>query len=431
MQAGGCDEILAASNFDFNVKNKNLPGGRTYCIPAGNYRYLGLENVVGGPGNPVKIINCGGKVVLDSKIVPAVPYQRGSFGSKVRYVRITGSGDPSIPYGIELKNANIHGMEFAAGSSDIEVDHLEIHHTGSQGLGIKNYPSCDGLEARGNFVQYNTMVHHNYIHHTYDEGMYIGTSHYHLNTTLLTSCEAQGYLQAPLINAHVHHNLVEETGNDGIQVGGVISGMIIEDNVVKNYATKENAGHIGGLQINPGSVGIVRNNKVISKGGISETAVQYAGGSAGDIEITNNWIINSKTPFLILGMMLTSTNKTIFRNNTVVNDGGTSMYHFCYANGGLLSPTQQHQIIIEKNIFAEYDTVATSLGGGWFKIFDQGANLCPINGQIYGNAGGDSNFQIPTNLYFPNVNSAGLTNPAAGDYSNLTPRPEGASLTAE
>jgi hypothetical protein len=250
--------------------------------------------------------------------------------------------------------------------------------------------------------------------------MYIGTSHYQKTTPMAyaASCPSTPYLEPALQNAKVYRNILEDIGRDGIQVGAAISGMEIYDNVVKRYALTESYGHIGGIQINPGSVGKVYNNWIESAGGVAENAIQYAGGGDGPLEIYDNIILKTKLPLMILGHLLSPNHATIFRNNTIVSDGGSLLYFFCYS--GLLSTGSPHPITVQNNIFVGYDRIGSFIytdgaGKSWYKIFDQGSNYCPINGATYG-SNLEENLKIPGNYYSTSVSDAQFMDSVNGDY---------------
>jgi hypothetical protein len=61
----------------------------------------------------------------------------------------------------------------------MEVQWLEVTRTDFAGITAKSDPGCHGEYARGTFTQYNTRLHHNYIHHTGSEGFYVGHYSYY------------------------------------------------------------------------------------------------------------------------------------------------------------------------------------------------------------------------------------------------------------
>jgi hypothetical protein len=345
-------------------------------------------------------------------------------------VHVTGTGDPSVRYGIEQRNANLHGVSFDYGATDIEIDHLEVHHNGYLGIGVQAYPRCDGLHHRGNFEQRNTLVHDNYVHHaTTGEGMYIGSSHYELDVPsgYILDCPETGYLEPPLINVRVYDNLVEDVGRDGIQVGAAIHGMEIAHNVVRRYAILHDYGQVGGLQINPGSVGLIHHNRIESfEGDVDGTAIQYAGGNTEDTEIYDNVIVGSPTPFLTLGYMIDDTHQTSFHHNTIVDrlvalPNGMHNHPLAldlYCNAMLPTATP-HRVSMLDNIFVGYDWIGPFVYNDgtddWFKIFDSHASLCPIDGVVYESAR-EPDVTVQGNFFSHDVADAQFVDAAAGDY---------------
>ena len=103
--------------------------GDTLCIPAGEYEYLHLGNLVGTAAKPIVIINCGGQVKLGVKNQgTAAVFNAPS----CRFIEISGSGDKNIEFGFELNGTNITGLKIfgltlGMGSSDFDVHNLYIH----------------------------------------------------------------------------------------------------------------------------------------------------------------------------------------------------------------------------------------------------------------------------------------------------------------
>lgn len=429
--AGGCDEVLGGSGGWLSITDRHIPG-RTLCIRAGTYSQLYLSRVHGDPGAPVTIVNCGGQVVFDT-----TGQQVGIQGIAVQHLHLTGTGDPAVRYGIVDRNAGLHGIDFDPGITDIEIDHVEVDHAQWVGIGVRSYPRCDGEFHRGNWTQEDTFIHDNYVHDCVQgEGMYIGTSHYD-RAGLAYAASCPQYLEPALRRVRVVDNRVIDTGADGIQVGGALEGMEIARNVVLRYARTQDAGDVGGLQINPGSVGEVHHNWVESfEGDRVGTAVQYAGGDAGDIDIHDNVLVGAGIGLLALGHMIASTNRTIFRDNTVVErhrgfphcvdpDGNpTTDDYACreivelYCNPALTAAAP-HAMSMMGNLFVDYDAIGRFVFDDgtdpWFQIFRGPASACPIDGHVYPNAR-ERDLQIPGNFYARDLAAAGFVDAAAGDF---------------
>lgn len=411
---GGCDEVITSADGAWiPIRDRHIPG-RTICLAAGEYSQLYLENVTGEEGSPVTIINCGGRVVFDTE-----GQQVGIQGRYVEHLHITGTGDPSIEYGIEEHSADLHGISFDEGITDIEIDHVEIHDVEWVGIGVRSYPRCDGMHNRSNWTQYDTNIHHNYLHDVLNgEGMYIGTSHYDRGGGgYLSACPDLGYMEPPLRRVHVYDNILEDIGADGIQVGAAIEDMEITRNIVRRYARTQDPGDLGGLQINPGSVGLVHDNwiEAFAEDGVG-TAIQYAGGDAGDIEIYDNVIITPAVALMTLGHMIGPAHRTIIRDNTIVSLSGTALVFYCNPD---LSPEAPHEMSMTGNIFVGYARIGPFVFNDgtddWFHIFGSSAAACPINGHVYPNSR-EPDLEVPGNFWSREVTDAEFVDAAASDY---------------
>ena len=327
--AGGCDEVLKKdSRGSITLKNVSKPG-KTLCIPKGTYIGMSLTKVTGAKGKPVKFINCGGKVIFDSRS----KWNVGINANESRYIHITGTGSKDT-YGIVQTGANIHGVNFDSGSSDIEVDHMEIYKNGYLGIAARTYPRCGGLYKRGSFTQYNTHFHHNYIHDVGGEGFYIGTSHYQDKGFGYPphKCPKEHWLQPDVVGVHVHHNRLERIALDGIQIGAGIKDVKVHHNIIKIFATKGSYGHTNGIGLNPGTVASVYQNWIEASTSHTSTngVVIYGHGvDNATTVVRNNVIINVRTPISFLDKEDTKNQKYLFYNNTIYNAAKSPIYVHC------------------------------------------------------------------------------------------------------
>ena len=423
IEPGGCDVILTPD--EGNIILLQGPGyrgddgldhaGQTICIPSGNYLAMSFSGLRGSEENPILITNCGeGQVIVDSQ------GQHSNMSAKgTRYLHFSGTGDPDQEYGIVLKNAGSGrmGIDMSGGVSDIEIDYFEVAGPAYAGIAIRNYPYCDETLGRDVFTQHNTFVHHNYIHGVSGEGIYLGCSHYHLDYSPTSGEDcAPGIAEPAMRRVEVHHNRVEEVGRDGIQVGSAIEGMLIHNNVVRNYALLEDYGHVGGIQVNPGSVGRVYSNLIVSKeGNMADNGIQFAGGEDGPTYLYNNVIAGSRVPFLALTRMGNLDSPVHLLNNTAIgrSDGGRSLYLFC-------DPARAQAFSVTNNIFAGAELAGNYIytngdGQAVSKIVDGNAESCPINGQVYNNDL-DENLKIPGNFYDSDASVAGFVDLDGVDY---------------
>ena len=267
--------------------------GQTLCIPAGEYSGLAINYVEGTASNPIVLTNCGGIVYFDGRNagLQGTGHWNTISGKGVRHLRLTGSGllsyaDGGSKYGIVAHHSVTHGVHFDEGSSSITVDHVETHDNGYGGVVIRTYPRCDGrcghvpanpsydsYCSRGNFVQNDTVIHDNYIHDLEGEGMYIGTSHFHLDSDAAVydpsgSCPGQTQAQAELHGVEIYNNRLEDIGLDAIQVGSATQDVQVYSNTICNFASKQEYGHAYAITFNPGSTGTAYSNYIKGQVGV-------------------------------------------------------------------------------------------------------------------------------------------------------------------
>jgi hypothetical protein len=192
--------------------------------------------------------------------------------------------------------------------------------------------------------------------------------------------------------------------------------MSIHNNVIRRYALLEDWGHIGGIQLNPGSVGHVFGNYIESDdGNVVDNAIQFAGGEDGPTYLYNNIIIGTSTPFMALSRMGNLDSPVHLLNNTVVSrsDGGKTIYLFCDADWS-------QDFFVTNNIFTGYEFVGRYIftdgeGRVWTKIVDHNSANCPINGLVHDNDL-DENQMIEGNLYEQDPTQVDFVDFDGGDY---------------
>jgi len=310
------------------------------------------------------------------------------------------------------------GIDMATGASDIEVDYFEITGPAYAGIAIRSYPYCDETLGREVFTQYNTIIHHNFVHEIDGEGFYIGPSHYYEETSPTSTDEcAPGIPEAALRVVEVYHNTVEDVGRDGIQVGAAIEGMSIHHNLVRRYALAGDSGHIGGIQVNPGSVGRVFANLIMSADDdVADNAIQFAGGEDGPTYLYNNIIVGTSTAFMALSRLGNEDSEVHFLNNTVVSEpeGGKTLTLFC-------DDTWVQDFFFQNNIFTDYAHVGNyiytdSSDQVWTALVGNGnAANCPLNGLVHENDL-DENHELDGNLYLQDPTEVGFIDRDGGDY---------------
>jgi hypothetical protein len=106
--------------------------GQTICLKAGFYMQIRFLNIFGQPGNPVTIKNCGGQVELGDSLNYGRWYAADVVNCK--YIRMTGSGDAALKYGIRLGKSGDSALKIGGLSTDTEIDHLDIGNAGFAGI---------------------------------------------------------------------------------------------------------------------------------------------------------------------------------------------------------------------------------------------------------------------------------------------------------
>lgn len=265
-----------------------VQAGDTIYLEAGLRPYLLLRNFHGSAENYLTIINYNGLVEISND-----NYFYGLVTFNCSYFRLTGTGDPNYFYGIKItaSNGESNGLSLDSFSTDFEVDHLEIYDAGFAGIISKTNPSCDTLTHRRNFTQYNTIFHDNFIHKTGGEGMYLGHTYY---SGYEKVCDVDTSIFYPheIYNLKVYNNIIDSTGYDGIQIGCVVEGCEVYDNVITNAGFTDDASSMyygmSGIVLGGGTSGLCYNNLIYDGYG---SGISIFG--LGDIWVYNNVIVNA------------------------------------------------------------------------------------------------------------------------------------------
>ncbi|SEU33066.1 hypothetical protein SAMN05443572_109227 [Myxococcus fulvus] len=341
---GGCSEFIGSGSgsiwVDGSAAGPERYAGKTLCIKPGTYSYLALHGVKGTAEKPVIVTNCGGQAVFNNTGNSPV----GITGAS-RYLRLTGTGSTHA-YGLVAGTAggNQAHIDLRDGTSDVEIDHVEVRGNPNGGVGIafRTYPTCAGTWARGTWAQYNTRIHDTYIHDTVYEGIYIGPSHHgwvagQSYTPGFDCGGGKRVSEADVIGVEVVGNRVENTGNDAIQVGGALEGMTLRRNFIKNYGRNNNSSHSGGITVNPGSKGVIDSNWIETDQPRNTQGIMFQG--LGGSLVMNNIIIGARTGTLFnrttdVNLQIASPRPVAYHHNTVVSSSVEGAYVFCNLMGG-------------------------------------------------------------------------------------------------
>ncbi|GAA5034726.1 hypothetical protein GCM10011506_29210 [Marivirga lumbricoides] len=371
-----CDFFVSITNkkFGFDGEEFGVKPGDIICLD-GSLTYkrpVLFKNIIGTPENPVLITNCNGTAVID---LPNLTYNIGTKNCK--YFRISGSGDPTVKYGIKLSGVRSKGLDLNYLSSNFEVDHLEIFDIGFTGIMAKTDPNCDDETIRGNFTMRDVSIHDNYIHDVGGEGLYIGNSFYANGAKK----ECGQRLPHDIVNIKIYKNDVRNTGWDGIQLGSAVQGAKIYSNTIENFGVENRANQRSGIQIGEGTGGLCFNNIIKNGSGNGMTVLGY-----GDNIIFNNLIVNPKLIGVFVDERYSPGEGFKLFNNTIVNSGleGIKVYAW-----NLKNEVKNNLVINPANIDAEGSNAYIDYGSNteteanFFAMKIEELNLFNINKDDY------------------------------------------------
>lgn len=294
-QSGNCDYALNENDLDDPNVNiiwgaqLNLAPGSTICIPAGSYKAFRFYDLNGTPENPIIIRNSGGLVSINASSYSGISLQRCS------NVRITGTGDDNFEYGIKVAHTNDYssGIYLENFTTDVELDYVEIEDAGFAGIMGKTDPYCDNPETwrSSGFIMKNINIHHNYIHNVGGEGIYLGfTGGYMVDSN--RACDGTPIFGHWLENVAINDNKIEDTGLDGIQVNLARENCLVYNNIITNYAWKEQGFQDFAMSLG-GGVYQVYNNRIYNHPGYKGRGLQLISATSGT-NVYNNIIVSPK-----------------------------------------------------------------------------------------------------------------------------------------
>lgn len=312
-----CDVKISKANY-FDPSNLPVKPGQTVCISAGDYSEIRFTNIKGTASSPIKIINCGGKANITG-------YNVGVLFSDCNHIQFLGSGESSIQEGFGISstaNASM-GIKIEGTSSDIEVANVEISHVGFAGIMVKSDPICDQSNWEGNFAMFNILLHHNYIHDTGGEGMYIGSSFWNEGQEII--CDGSKVLAYPhlIYGLDVHHNKIHKTAAEGIQYACAPDAKVHHNELQHTGYNPFSVYQVNGIQIGGGAGGDCYNNVIHDVNG---TGIIMLGG-LGNQQIYNNLIYNIGGNGIFSDTRPRSSENTYVRimNNSIISTTGESI----------------------------------------------------------------------------------------------------------
>src|SRR5690606_31872407 len=117
----------------------------------------------------------------------------------------------------------------------------------------------------GNFTQYDVEFHDNTVQDVGGEGFYLGSSFY--TGTTSAACPGTRIYPHDIVGLRVHNNTFERTGREAIQVGCVTADCEVHGNTVRQAGVRGQGGQNNGIQINPGTTGLLHGNLVVGVSG--------------------------------------------------------------------------------------------------------------------------------------------------------------------
>jgi hypothetical protein len=310
-----CTFVIAGDEHTITIDGEVLgvQPGDTICLDAAT-KYGGafiFENIVGTAVKPVIITNCGGTVNLK------VTNKAWNFKvAHSKQFRVTG-GDTEGYYGIRMTGSTATGFVVTDLSTDFEVDHLEVYGMGFAGIMAKMDPTCNDESVRPNYVMKNVSLHDNFVHDTEGEGFYIGSTSY-------GGKEVEGCgIRYPhtIEGIKIYNNYVLRSGYDGIQLSCATKDAAIFDNIINNYATKNQLTQQTGIEIGDGSVADCYRNYTYS--GTGDGIACFGIGSN---VIHDNMIIKAgQNGIFCDARSATNGDGVKVLNNTIVNPGKTGI----------------------------------------------------------------------------------------------------------
>jgi hypothetical protein len=302
----GCTYTVPATAYRIDALALGLKPGAVICLKAGvAYKNLVFKNVKGTASAPIIIKNCGGTAT-----VTGTGQWFGIRTEYSSYFRITG-GNANGSYGLRI-NGGYQSLHLDLLTTNVEVDHVEIYNSGFSGVMAKTEPNCDNATIRGNFVMRNVLLHHNYVHDTGSEGLYVGHNNYLKGIS--TPCGTR--LPGTLEGVKIYDNVIKNSGWEAIQIASTPRGAEIYNNRIENYGVKNVNYQNHGVQFGEGGVAKFHGNLI--KGGKGNGVMII--GSAESF-LYNNVIVNTGGHGIFCDDRTSTGAGFKFINNTIVNSG--------------------------------------------------------------------------------------------------------------
>ena len=326
-----CD-LTIIKNGTYSNKDTSVQPGQTVCIQAGTYTNLYFNNFIGTNEKPIHFINCGGQVIISSENSPSGLQFYGC-----RNFTVSGTGSDQYNYGILIAKTapNFQALRVENKSSDCEIDHIEIAGAGFAGIMVKTDPTCDSTTWRGNLTVKNINIHHNYIHDTNSEGLYIGSTSWNEGYVLKCDGVSRKVLPHNIYGLQIHHNITERTGTEGIQYAAAPDAEVHHNTVKSSGLSPFAAFQNNGMQIGGGVSGRFYNNQIYNAPATGIIII----GNLGNTKVFNNLVVNSGTNGIFCDDRPGSIPNTpmYFLNNTIISSGEDAIKLYNEINNNIIS----------------------------------------------------------------------------------------------
>lgn len=350
------------------MKTFKLNPGDTLCIPAGDYEFIQLGNLVGTAAKPIVIMNCGG-VVRTGINTLKTDVSFGIMGGK--FLHINGSGTPGIEYGFDIKGQNLLGIKMqgiylGSGSSNIDIHNFYVHDVGSFVV-AKTTQECGSPQFwEGRYVMKNVKIHHIKGRYASYEGFYIGNTHYKMDYLLCKDIKSH-HIQ----DLEVYDNDLQYMGQDGIQISMCDLGENkVHHNKVRNYGTNRLDAQSYGMLMGGGSRVRLYDN-IVDNGYLPGIALFGSGLSY----VYNNTISNVENGegIQVADKLVLQPVTAYIYNNTIYNTGNTGIKVYAYLT--TIGHRVYNNLIIEKTLGGSYPSDGIYIRGAQNIKFDCKNNL--------------------------------------------------------
>lgn len=273
----GCDYTVGM-DVDY-LDGAAFEPGDVICISSGLRLQLRLENMEGTAENPIRIINCGGQVIINA------PY--ANHGLEIvnsRHFIIDGTGSDVHEYGFKFMNTNESGIHLEDLSRFFSMHHIEISGVDGPAVLLRDEPRCDLTANEGFYIGEEMTFSHFFIHDGKD-GFRIGHPQFHLGAwnedcEMLFPYELKGLeishsriegltagngITAYGAGGHIHHVEMDEIHGDGICTG-TRSNIVFESNRISNT-------YLYGIKAKGYSTHEIRNNVFAENSGVGMGSV--------------------------------------------------------------------------------------------------------------------------------------------------------------